>query len=222
MEDSGNVAIVHEPTLLDHSSISYSIDLRVNPDNTNYFGVHWTSEFPNSSNSCGDGACVSVYKGCYCNINVVESSVFNSLPTESQVIDSLQIGAVDPNILDTYTSAAGSATVQVWHKNGGYDKDTIFGVTYRGREVFLRNMESIVQVEGTQYSFRNPPSFINIAQREPSDAMHESDAVIENYFFHENLAPFLAYRIIQVRFLVSLHLQKLLIFQKIFSLVNMD
>ena len=93
--------------------------------------------------------------------------------------------------------------MQVWHKSGDYDKETIFSVTYRGKAIFLKNVESVVEIRGaSQYSFRNPPSFINMAQHEPRDAMYETDAVLENYFYHDNVAPFLAYRIIQ-RFGVS-------------------
>ncbi len=204
MGEDGKVAIVHEPNLLEHASMSYSIDLRVHPDNTNYFNVHWDSEaHPDSSNSCGNGACFSVYRGCYCSVDVIQSSVFSSLPTESQVLETLQIGSFDPQILDTHSRDQSSKTFEVWHKNGSYDKDTIFGVSYRGRTVFLKNTLSVVQIRGaSEYSFRNPPSFINLAQHEPRDAVYETDAVLENYFYHDNVVPFLAYRIIQ-RFGVS-------------------
>ena len=34
------------------------IDLRVHPDNTNYFKVNWdSSTYPRPSNSCGNGVC---------------------------------------------------------------------------------------------------------------------------------------------------------------------
>lgn len=203
MGDDGAVAIVHEPDLLDHDSVSYSIDLRVHPDNTNYFKVNWENGYPNSSNSCGGGVCFSVYRGCYCNIDVTVNSVFASLPTESQTLENLHIGAIDPQILGTHSLFQTSGGLEVWHKNGGYDSDTIFGVTYRGRKVFLRNIVSVVEISGaSQYSFRNPPSFMNIGLREPRDAIYETNEVLENYFFHDNVAPFLAYRIIQ-RFGIS-------------------
>ena len=206
VNDDGNVAIVHEPSLLDdHPTISYSIDLRVHPDNTNYFKVHWKDgNYPNTSNSCGEGACMSVYKGCYCDVNIDERTVFDSLPSgESAILSQLHIGAFDPELLDSYTKALDMGGLEVWHKSGGYNKDTIFCVTYRGSRVCLRNMESTIKISGaTEYSYRNPPSFVNIAQREPRDAMYETDAVLENYFYHSNVAPFLALRIIQ-RFGIS-------------------
>ena len=206
VNDDGNVAIAHEPTLLDdHPTVSYSIDLRVHPDNTNYFKVHWKDgNYPNTSNSCGGGgACVIVYQGCYCNVDIVENAVFNSLPSESAILSQLHIGAFDPELLDSHTKAVDFGGVEVWHKSGSYDKDTIFCGPNRGGKACLRNMKSTVEISGTtDYSYRNPPSFINIAQREPRDAIYETDAVLENYFYHDNVAPFLALRIIQ-RFGIS-------------------
>jgi hypothetical protein len=130
--------------------------------------------------------------------------VFSSLPTESEILSQLHIGAFDPQSLGSYTQVLNTGSLQVWHKNGGYNKDTIFRIdSYRGKEVYLRNMLSTVQIKGaTQYSFRNPPSFLNIAQREPRDAMYETEAVLENYVHHNNVAPFLAMRLIQ-RFGIS-------------------
>jgi uncharacterized protein (DUF1800 family) len=88
--------------------------------------------------------------------------------------------------------------VKVWHKNGGYDKDTVFRVTYRGKDVFLKNARSTVQItDASQYRFRNPPTFLNLGFRETRDAMYETDAVLENYLYHNNVAPFLAIRLIQ-------------------------
>ena len=93
--------------------------------------------------------------------------------------------------------------MKVWHKNGGYDKDTIFSINYRGSQTFLKNMKSTVQIKGAnQYQFRNPPSFVNLAYRETRDAIYETDAVLENYLYHDNVAPFLAMRLIQ-RFGIS-------------------
>ena len=205
VNEDGSVAIVHVPDLLVHDSRTYSIDLRVHPDNTNYFKVNWDSnDYPNSSNSCGSGACFSVYRGCLCDIDVIESSVISSLPTESEIISQLHIGAHDPESLGSYTRATNTGSFEVWHKNGSYDKETIFRIhSYKGKELYLKNMQSTVKINGaTQFSFRNPPSFMNIAQREGRDASFETDAILKNYFYHDNVGPFLALRLIQ-RFGVS-------------------
>ncbi len=206
VNEDGSIAIVHLPPLQrDHSYDDDQIDLRVHPDNTNYFKVNWDSNtYPRPSNSCGNGVCQSTYRGCLCDINIVESRVFNSLPSETQIINNLHIGSVDPTLLRSYTQVPNTGNnVKVWNKNGGYDKDTVFSVTYRGKETFLRNMKSTVQIAGaTQYSFRNPPSFMNLGFREIRDAMYETDAVLETYFWNDNVGPFLALRLIQ-RFGIS-------------------
>jgi ABC-type transport system substrate-binding protein len=190
--------------LMSESSFGENIDLRVNPDNTNYFKVAWeNSIFPNSLNSCGNGACRSMYRACLCDINVLDRVVFTTIPSENSIIKQLHIGAVDPQLLDSYSQVPNTGSVKVWHKNGGYDEETIFSINYQGRQTYLKNMISTVQISGSeQFEFRNPPTFLNLGFREKRDAMYETDAALENYFHHDNVAPFLALRLIQ-RFGIS-------------------
>ena len=181
------------------------IDLRVHPDNTNFFKVHWDSDnYPRPSNSCGNGACQSIYRGCLCDINVVESRVFNSLPTVAQIQNSLFIGSFDPTLLGSYNQVPNTGNnIKVWHKNGSYTKDTIFSIKYREKDIFLKNVKSTVQIAGgTRYEFRNPPTFLNLGFREKRDAMYETDEVLNTYLWHDNVGPFLAMRLIQ-RFGIS-------------------
>ena len=207
VNEEGNISIVHIPPLQTNypdSGDSNTIDKRVHPDNTNYFKVSWDSaDYPKPSNSCGNGACQSVYRGCLCDVTVSESRVFSSLPSENNILQNLHIGSVNPNLLESYTQVPSTGIVQVWHKNGDYDKDTVFRVSYRGKQVYLRNVRSTVKINNTnEYKFRNPPSFLNLGFREKRDAIYETDAVLENYFHHDNVAPFLATRLIQ-RFGIS-------------------
>ena len=204
MNDEGNVAVVHIPPMQqDHPDPNHvgKIDLRVHPDNTNYFMVNWDStDYPRPSNSCGNGVCQSTYRGCLCNVNIVESKVFNSLPSVSQILNNLHIGSFDPVSLGSYSQVSNTGNnIKVWHKNGNsYNKDTVFSVFYRSKEIFLKNMKSTVQISGSsQYKFRNPPSFMSLNFREKRDAIYETDAVLETYFWHDNVAPFLAERLIQ-------------------------
>ena len=198
MNDEGSIAIVHFPSSLDN------LDLRVHPDNTNYFKVNWdSSSYPKASNSCASSACQTVYRGCLCDVNLVESAVFTSLPSANEIIENLSIGSFDPDLLGSYSRAPGTDSVKVWHKSGGYNKNTIFGITYRGSEIFLKNMRSTVEIAGaTRFKFRNPPTFQNIGFREKRDAIYETDAVLKTYLFNDNVGPFLATRIIQ-RFGIS-------------------
>ena len=66
----------------------------------------------------------------------------------------------------------------------------MFRDSYRGEVAYFKNVESMVKIG--DYSFRNPPRFLNPALREPRDATYESDEVLKAYFYHENVAPFLA------------------------------
>lgn len=203
VNEEGNIAIVHLPPL--HPDLDDDIDLRVHPDNTNYFKVTWDNNiYPNLSNSCANGKCTTVYRGCLCDIDVLESRVFTYLPSRGDIIEKLHIGAVDPQLLESYTQVPNTGNnVKVWHKNDEYDEETIFCINYRGGSKYLKNIQSIVQVTGApQFKFRNPPTFLNLGFREKRDAIYESDAVLENYFYHDNVGPFLALRLIQ-RFGIS-------------------
>lgn len=161
------------------------------------------STYPSPSNSCANGACQSVYRGCLCDINIVESVVFTSLPSQTDIIEQLHIGAIDPELLSSYNQVENTGNIQVWEKSGSFDKETIFVINYRGRQTYLKNMQSTVQIVGaSSSSFRNPPSFMSLSYREKRDAIYESDAVLEEYFRNDNVGPFLALRMIQ-RFGIS-------------------
>ncbi len=197
----GMVALVHEPNLLP----GYVVDPRVSQENPNYFRVSWeNSSYPKASDYCANSSCQRVNNECFCAIDIIENQVYASPPTKEDVLLKLNVGAVDPQVLGSYNLISNDGNIEIWHKeNSGYNKDTIFGVTYRGKKTFLKNMRSTIEVTGSsEFKFRNPPHFVNIAVREPRDAIFETDAVLETYFHHENVAPFLALRIIQ-RFGIS-------------------
>ena len=202
------VAMVHEPATLQSG---YIVDARVSQTNPNFFRVSWDSgAYPKASdNSCTASGCQIVNGDeCFCSVNLIESQVFSSaVPTDPEdILSELTIGAVDPSALGTHYLASSNNDIDVWHENGtyGFSKDTIIAVShYRGKRTFLKNMRSTIEVAGSpQLTFRNPPHFLNIAVRETRDAIYETDAVIETYFYHPNVAPFLAFRIIQ-RFGIS-------------------
>ena len=192
---TGTVAVVHNPTLIDQRIV----DFRVNAFNTNFFKVSWDGAFPSALNSCGNGECQSVNGDCLCSITVEESTVFTSVPTAANAISQLHVGGPDINRFDgTYTLLQNLGGVKVYQKNGGgYDKHTVFAVEYHGEETFLRNVRSTVKITGANYSFRNPPQFLTPTIHNARDAVYETDEVLKHYFHHENVAPFLATRIIQ-------------------------
>ena len=91
------VAIVHNPTLLTGvPGFELKVHPRVGDGTMNYFKVMWKDEaYPSPSNSCGNGACQLVYRACMCDLDIIESAVFTSLPTSVEsILSQLQIGSL--------------------------------------------------------------------------------------------------------------------------------
>lgn len=204
VSSTGTIAIVHNPYVV-NDRITES---RVARDNLNYFKVAWKGSFPSvSANSCGNGICETFDGTCLCDITIQETPVFTSgIPSTADIISRLHVGGVDVTSFPsgTYISAGASGGVAVFHKNGSnpYSVDTVFRATYRGKTAYFKNVESQVTIGNNAFAFRNPPQFLNPALHEPRDAMYETDEVLKHLFHHENVAPFLALRLIQ-RFGIS-------------------
>ena len=205
---TGKVTIVHQA----HED-TVNIPLYLKEDNFNFFPVYWTSSYPDKTNNCGDGACEAISDGCLCIPSVSETVVFSSAPNSvEEVVSNLHIGSVSPDTFDVgyYDAPISSGSIRIYHRNGAsYNMDTIFEVEYRGEKKFYINKKSIVEIsekDGSNvlYSFRNPPSFNNLLHQdaEPRDAHYETHAVLQEYFYHPNTAPFMAIHFIQ-RFGIS-------------------
>ena len=119
----------------------------------------------------------------------------------------------------------GGGAVVVWLRDDGgatgesataLDADTIFEVEdpLRGRR-YLLNVASTVRVArssadidggggGGAFAFRNPPHFNSLVDSEQNlrDPAYETEAVLDSYLYHPNVAPFVATRLIQ-RFVTS-------------------
>jgi uncharacterized protein (DUF1800 family) len=80
--------------------------------------------------------------------------------------------------------------------------DTIFGFEKQNKQYFLMNTKSTVHIVGSDYSFRNPVSFTNLADSAVRDMHYETDSILESLFYHPSHPPFMASRLIQ-RFGVS-------------------
>ena len=192
------VSIVHNPSTIGDDAILYA---PVREDNPLYFPVKWDSDgsHPKPSNQCASNACQSISDGCLCEVDIEESAVFSSLPTAGEVRSQLKIGSAPITSFNNYGGASSSGAVKVYHKSGGtpYDKDTVFEVEYNGQTTFFKNILSTVIVKSnnggkTNFSFRNPPQFLNFALHDRRDAEYETEAVLDHLFYHENVAPFLA------------------------------
>ena len=103
------------------------------------------------------------------------------------------------------SAAACAGSVTVWRKNNdftSFDEDTVFEVTLHGRTHYYSNVASTVRIASSSnvsYGFRNPTHFVSLTAYEATqrDAVYETDAVLDNYFYHANTAPFIAFRLIQ-------------------------
>lgn len=153
-------------------------------------------------------------KSCICKTELHESEYFTSsdqLKDTSNIYAILRYGAVDPESFDEeiYTNIGncGIPGLYVFSTvEGGCDHfniDTIFSFQVHGVPYHLKNMKSIVHIQGSsQFAFRNPPHFINMADPTARDIIYETEATIDSLFYHPNHPPFLAIRMIQ-RFGIS-------------------
>lgn len=208
VDENGDVSIAHDYVHTVNQQ-DYVTSADFNENNTNYFPVYWEGgSYPSVANKCGSNICATLGNECLCNVAVVENRVFNKAPNSTaEVINRLFIGSFEPT-LSNYTLAAISGEVKVYHKIGGtqFDSATVFGVTIKGRTTYYKNIRSMVVIKDSSgrgfFRFRNPPHFMSFIIPDTRDAMYETEAILDNYFFHNNTAPFLATRFIQ-RFGIS-------------------
>ncbi len=202
------VAIVHEPQA--NPTVNTRTVLFVDASaSINYISVPWDrdtltgeAQFPTATNGCGSGACTVFDDKCLCDITISESSVFDSLPSTSDALQYLFVGAIDPTVYDdrSYSLVQSSEGVEAYTLSGSSTINsisTIFKVTDDLGEVFfLKNLLSQVTVGGT-YVLRNPVGFIDLVKVEERDAEFEVDAFLKHLTRYSSSAPFICKRLIQ-------------------------
>ena len=200
----GRINIVHSGTT----------ELEVKLDSGNMFGVHWTGDkglYPLAENNCGgtkSSCAVHSTTYCLCEIDVVVTAVFSDnklMPTRLDVVRKLKIGspAVATFATGTYIKCvssscteSGGGDVEVYLLNGveQWDEHTIFK-TFNPIE-YRFNRLSTVRL-GEDFSFRNVPHFMSLKYASLDDFTAEIDAMINMLLKHENVAPFVATRLIK-------------------------
>lgn len=181
------------------------------PDEGNtFFRVSWINgSYPSvRGNSCAAGLC-SIVGCCLCRCStfVVEKAAFNRIPSRAESLSQLNVGGVPPAMFDDGTYILKGITsdgVWIYQASNIIDSSTIFKVQDDyGRIMYLRNFQSTVYVGAasgffvsTSYGFRNPPGFFD-AVANKGDALYETEAALDHYFYHENTAPFIATNFIQ-------------------------
>lgn len=184
----------------------------IDAENRNFFKVYWEGEYPKNDidgpngNNCGYGVCTSLETGgCLCDTTVRESRVFSAMPTSAEeVLSMLSIGAYDIAAYDvgTYEAPITENGVTAYQKTGeAFTSGTVFEVMDKNRRLFLlKNSIENVRISGNStYTFRNAPAFLSVLNTESTagKAAYETDAALDHYFYHDNTAPFIAFRLIQ-------------------------
>ena len=195
-----------------------------NVSNKNWFRVGWAgNEYPSVSNNCSVH-CIVIpdFEGgsCLCEVDVVTAAVYTAVdvvPTATEVRSALKIGSAPPEHFDDgiyiqCTSAPcrqAKHDVEVYVTQGTatrpiFDDTTIFAVhdPLSGDKKYFSNKGTAVYIaqrdaSKPSFSFRNPPQFMTLVDETERDAMYETEALLDHLFYHPNVAPFVAIRLIQ-------------------------
>jgi hypothetical protein len=184
------------------------------------FPVRWEGgRHPTPANNCAGTAdlcnpsfnSVTLVSSCECTANISVTVAFGSttsepLPSAADIVEQLAIGASPPDRFDlgTYSlcttsacNAAAPAVKAYVHSASGatFDTRTIFEVVVNSSATYLFNKVNSIALG--EFAFRNPPHFVSFVEPAERDAHHETDALIDHLFTHQNTAPFVSYRLIQ-------------------------
>jgi uncharacterized protein (DUF1501 family) len=199
----GTVAIVHKPAGIEPQRISS----HVQNEAKTFFRVDWSSDSNSIISDCEtvDTCSLTADGFCLCDVHVTDEQVFfgEDTPKREEVLNSLHIGAFDPKLHDSNFASNSNGGVTTYTENGGLTSESVFEVTdANGVRQLRKNVKSTVHLTGRDISFRNPVHFISLSDAELHEAHAETDAALDHYFYHPNMAPFLAFRFAQ-RFGIS-------------------
>ena len=197
VREDGYTSLVHKPA--GGRVLSYLAQ-----NNVNFFRVKWESDHPKPSNNCL-GICAKAGDMCNCEVKVVESAVFDRMPSKTEVEGQLHIGSLAPDVHETYTLVKNDGGVKLFAlaKDDPFLPTSIFEVQIHGKQRYFRNKVSMVfSKKGGNRLFRNPANLMNLIESTVRDARYEVDALIQHLLHHSSTPPFIAYRMIQ-RFVSS-------------------
>jgi uncharacterized protein (DUF1800 family) len=127
---------------------------------------------------------------------VIESQAFSRNPSREEVIG-FQVGVFHDELEGTVKENLGDG-VTLHSESGSLSERSIFKVVDDdGVTIMCKNMRSDVIVGSNDVlglSFRNPPHLLSVTHPELRDAYYETEEGLDHYFYHPNMAPFLAIR----------------------------
>jgi len=211
INSEGAVAIVHEHGIPDQDNTrNYRM---VRGDTKMYFGADWESSDQEVAEFLGDyevncvntvGCSIDVADGiCQCAVEVEHNQLFtmeSEILSIDNIISKAKIGGFPT---DSGEEVSGVPGVKKYPA-GPLSADTVFEfVDMNGKTRYRKNVASKVLIGNAgALQIRTPVSFFNLPEFTTRDAQYELDAALEQYFYHPNMAPFLAKRLAQ-RFGIS-------------------
>ena len=189
---NGFLAAVHAPT----SAWELEAD-----SGYSYAGV-WAGDWPKAA----DGSCAATVgcetsgdDSCLCDVDPVARPVFSAEPSRLEVLEKCRhAAAIKPGDDAAFSLVQTNASdvVAYEYQHGGLDEFAVFVVADEvGTTIFLRNVEHVATIGA--YEFRTPVQFMKLAEVTARAAAHETEALIDHLFTHQNAAPFFAHRLIQ-------------------------
>ena len=225
VDSNGWLAIVHDP-------VDIAVDMASGPrpefgqNSENIFRVAWEDgRYPDVS-TCASTGCTydATRRECLCDVSVEETRVFDALPSSAAAVEAqCHIGSLCPDSYDVegdgasaYSLVGSNGEVEVYGRvasggaGGGFDEHAIIKLRVASGHVdsgtCFSNRQSQVRIGGgghnAPFSFRNAPHFVSFLYPTALDATHETEALLDHYFQHPNVAPFVSHHFIQ-RFTTS-------------------
>ena len=213
------IAVVHSPDrtrTVNGADFYPTVQSHVHQDKTvSFFFVHWDeantplgqTPYPAIDNGCGSSGEQLEGGFCLCDTTVVETAVFESEPSRSQVLEQLHVGAFDPMVFDeggyeVLYESSNPMALSAYAKSGegAYSKHTIFRLVpdeFSSEYIFLRNVISVVEVCQGEFTFRNPPSYYDATNPELLAATHEVENYLEHIHNNPNTPPSVCKMMIQ-------------------------
>ena len=209
VHSDGKISIVHDTAMGFCADRGYLFDnSHLCPNVVHQFQVKWQNDaHPTVASGCPANCTVRAHtNSCLCTPTLAMTPVYIAntyMPSRNELQTSLHIGSVAPGSNHTQcTTSVCTSRSDVWAflKNGlnpTFDADTIFMIhtDITGESQYYRNIEARVLIEN--YSFRNPPHFVSFVTPTVEAAAAETETVIDQMFYHDNMAPFIAHSLIQ-------------------------